>query len=347
MKTKIDKDIFEKYINNELSDAEEGKVRSLLAHGENNPELRKFMKTEFEEYLSNEPDNSKDVSFILDRVHHKINNQRSYKEIRPLNRFIKWYSKAAAIILIPLFLAGGIKLYMDYQQARLLSTEQPLMAKVMAPLGSRVGFTLPDGTKGYLNSGSSIEYQEPFSTNRKVKISGEAWFDVTHDANHPFEVMSGKSKIKVLGTQFNCNAIPEEQYMEVILEEGKVEFSTSGLKKNIIMKPDERLVLQSNILNVSEVNASKYTAWKEGKLVFRSDAMKEVVRRMERWYNIDIELKDKELEEYVFRGTFQDDTFEEVLKYLSITSPIKYKIIDRELQDDGTVTKKKVLLYKE
>nr|WP_319399534.1 FecR domain-containing protein [uncultured Carboxylicivirga sp.] len=346
MKTKIDKSILEKFTRNELVYKEAQVVKDSLANGENDNELKKLVQANFEKFISNNIEKPEDVSHILDRIHHKINSSRFQKENQFKSRFLKWYSKAAAILLIPLLMAAGAKLYVDYKQAIKTQIQQPLTAKVIAPLGSRVSFTLPDGTNGFLNSGSTIEYQVPFAYNRKVNIEGEAWFNVKHDPSHPFEVSSGHSKIKVLGTQFNCNADLENHYMEVILEEGKVEFSTSGLKKNIIMKPNERLLLSDNVLNVNEVDASKYTAWKEGKLVFKSDPMQEVVSRMEKWYNIDIEIVDKELQEYVFRGTFQDDTFEEVFKYLSITSPIKYKIIDRQLQNDGTITPTKVMLFK-
>ncbi len=74
--------------------------------------------------------------------------------------------------------------------------------------------------------------------------------------------------------------------------------------------------------------------------------MTEVARRIERWYNVEVELVDKELENYVIRGTFQDDSLEDVIKYLSMTSPVRYRIFDREVQEDGTLQKKKVMIYK-
>ena len=111
------------------------------------------------------------------------------------------------------------------------------------------------------------------------------------------------------------------------------------------MKPEERLILNDGTINISVTDVSKYSAWKEGKIVFRGDPMDEVARRIERWYNVEVELVDKELKNYVFRGTFQDDSLEEVLRFLSMTSPIEYQIIDRQLQDNGTVQKKKILLY--
>ena len=90
---------------------------------------------------------------------------------------------------------------------------------------------------------------------------------------------------------------------------------------------------------------SKFTAWVEGKLVFRGDPMAEVARRIERWYNVEVRLADKRIEQYVFRGTFEDDSLEDVLRVLSMTSPLKYKITDRKLLDNGTYLKGQVLLY--
>jgi ferric-dicitrate binding protein FerR (iron transport regulator) len=212
-------------------------------------------------------------------------------------------------------------------------------------MGSRINFSLPDGTTGWLNSGSTLGYSIPFTTNRKIKLSGEAWFDVAHDAENPFEITSGKSTIKVFGTKFNLNAYPDEKYVEVALEEGKVSFSLPDFSSDVEMKPNERLVFRNDKIKIYRENVSKYGAWREGKLMFRSDPMAEVARRIERWYNVDIILVDKVLKDYVIRGTFQDDSVEDVLKYLSMTSPIKYKIIDRVEHEDGTIEKKKILIY--
>jgi ferric-dicitrate binding protein FerR (iron transport regulator) len=105
------------------------------------------------------------------------------------------------------------------------------------------------------------------------------------------------------------------------------------------------LVFQNGNISKSVTDPAKYNAWTEGKLVFRGDPMAEVARRIERWYNVKIELGDKELEKYTFRATFQDDTLEDVLRFLSLTSPIRYSITPRELMQDGTYRKEKVTIY--
>jgi ferric-dicitrate binding protein FerR (iron transport regulator) len=152
--------------------------------------------------------------------------------------------------------------------------------------------------------------------------------------------------VKVLGTKFNLNAYPEENYVEVVLEEGKVEFAVTGSTAAVEMEPNERLVYSSNAVHIASTDPSKYSAWVEGKLMFRGDPMPEVARRIERWYNVQVELVDKDLEKDVIRGIFQDDSLEEVLDYISMTSPLRYRIIERKALEDGTYQKKKVLIYR-
>lgn len=328
-----------------LSDSEEEKyILTLFAENEGNSEFKQQIQKKFDEYLKNHPEENHNLEYLLDRIHHTIHKDKNQKKETVVKRIYHWYSVAAAVLLIPILIAGGIW-FADYNQEEPILAESPVTFTLFAPLGSRISFSLPDGTNGWLNSGSSLKYSLPFNKNRQVSILGEAWFDVAHDANHPFEIAAGNSKVRVLGTKFNLNAYPDEKYVEVVLEQGKVEFTVSGCTSTIEMKPDERLVFSDGVINTDKTDAAKYAAWKEGKLVFRGDPMTEVARRIERWYNVDLELVDKELDKHVFRGTFQDDSLEEVLHYLCMTSPIGYRIIDRKQLDNGTIQKKKVMLY--
>jgi len=332
-----------------LSDErEEQYIYSLFSENIGDGEFKQHILTEWMEYLKENEGEDYKISYLLDRIHHKIHFSKSLEKKTLVRKIYHIYSLAAAVLLIPLIVASGIWLSNNSPtiiKEQILVAEKPVVSTLFAPLGSRISFSLPDGTKGWLNSGSTLEYKYPFCNNRHIKIFGEAWFDVAHDKNHPFEISAGKSSITVLGTKFNLNAYPEDNYVEVVLEDGKVEFSTPGLPSNIEMKPDERLVFRDGTVNINVTDTYKYSAWKEGKLVFRSDPMAEVARRIERWYNVKIVLVDKALEKYIIRGTFQDDSLNEVLHYLSMTSPISYKIIERKLLKNGIYQKKKVLLY--
>jgi transmembrane sensor len=343
MINKIDIEKLERFSKG-LSDAEEEKyIYSLFTENEGKSEFEQHIQKEFNEYLKNNPHDNHNLSYLLDRIHHTIHKNENRRNYTVVKRIYRWYSIAAAVLLIPILIAGGIWFSEQNQQESIL-VEAPVTSTLFAPLGSRISFSLPDGTKGWINSGSSLEYQLPFNNNRQVEVMGEAWFDVAHDASHPFEIAVGDSKVKVLGTKFNINAYPDEEYLEVVLEEGKVEFSTLKFSSVIELKPNERMVLSNGSVNINKTDATKYTAWTEGKLVFRGDPMNEVARRIERWYNVDVELVDKELEKFVIRGTFQDDSLEEVLQYLGMTSPLRYRIMDRKLLADGTWQKEKVLV---
>lgn len=340
-----DIDILKKYKKGKANTEEEKLVYSLFADNENNSKFKKLIRKEFDLHTSENFENNEDVSYILDRIHHTIHKKESIQRQSVARKIYNWYSVAAAILLLPIIIAG-VLWFSNQNQPETIVVEAPVSSTLIAPFGSRITFTLPDGTKGWLNSGSSLTYNQPFNRNRQVDLEGEVWLNVSHDEEHPFIVNTGSSNVKVLGTKFNLNAYPEENYVEVVLEEGKVSFNTGGLQEVVVLKPNERLVLENNKINIDQIEPYKYSAWKEGKLVFRDDSMDEVARRIERWYNVDVELVEKELKSYVFRGTFQDDSLEEVLRYLSMTSPIKYKIEGRKELTDGTVLKKKIFLYK-
>jgi len=339
-----DCELLEKYVKGECTFEEENYIFTLFADNEDEKELIKQMQLDWNKTIE-QHSQQLDLDYLLDRVHHLIHLKEKQQKISVPVRIYQSFSLIAAILIVPLIIAGGIwikhleKNYKAYQSEQVVSV-------IHAPMGSRISFTLPDSTKGWLNSGSSLEYRLPFTNSRSVNLTGEAWFDVAHSINQPFVVQAGSSKVKVLGTKFNLNAYPDENYVEVVLEEGKVEFMSRENESGIIMSPNERLVFSRNSINVSKTDAWKYNGWKEGKLIFRGDSMAEVARRIERWYNVEVEIVDRELELYAFRGTFQDDSLSEVLKYLSMTSPIRYKISERKTGSDGTVEKQKVQLFK-
>ena len=341
---KIDLEKLQRFSKGLLDSAEEQYIYSFFAENEENIEFKKHIQNEFNAYLKNNLEENHNISYILDRTHHTIHINEKRKKETVAKRIYRWYSIAAAVLLVPILIAGTLW-FAGQNKAKSTLAENPVKYTLYAPLGSRISFSLPDGTKGWLNSGSYLKYQLPFNNNRQVAILGEAWFNVAHNASHPFEIAVGDSHVKVLGTKLNVNAYPEEKIVEVVLEEGEIEFYTLGLTSAIKMKPNERLVFKDGTIKVSETSAYKFTSWKEGKLVLRSDPLAEVARRIGRWYNVDVRLVDDELKKHVFRGTFQDDSLQEVLNYLCMTTPIRYRIIDRKLLDDGTIQKKQVLLY--
>lgn len=337
IKTKI-----EKFITGISDEKERSEMELLFLNGEANSFLRSSLEKDFNKIMEEVPDQQKLVSSLLGNIYQRIKKNEFNKSQNPARKIVRFYMKTAAVMLIPLIIAGGL-LYINIRHSAPRIAES-VKSTIYAPLGSRISFTLPDGTTGMLNSGSSISYSFPFRDERQIELSGEGWFEVKHDAKHPFIISALNSTIRVLGTSFNLSAYPDEKYLEIVLTKGEVEFYNKDSKEKIVLMPSERLILRNGNLSKSVIDTSRYNAWTEGKLVFRGDSMGEVARRIARWYNVDIELVGKQLESYSFRGTFQDDKIEDILKFLAMTSPINFKIIPGEMLPDGTFRKRKIII---
>ena len=320
-------------------------VETLFSEGHKNSGLRNHLEIDWESDLPKTIPSQADLDRMLDRVHHIIRNKEDRSRKLFVHRFTIIFSKVAAILLLPLIIAGGFTLNYLGKLSNTIA-ERSVSTVIHAPMGSRVSFNLPDGTVGWLNSGSSLTYSFPFVGNRKVALDGEAWFDVTHNEKSPFEIIAGKSRVKILGTSFNVSAYSELKYVEVVLQQGKVEFYPENASRKVVIEPSQKLVFSNGKMDITSTDPSKYQAWTDGKLVFRGDNMAEVAGRIERWYNIKVVLADRELEKFSFRATFEDDSLEEVLRLLSMTSPIRYKIAPRVMNSDGTFEKVIVTLYK-
>ncbi len=341
---KEDKNKLEQYVDGHIDEDLNVYVESLFLNGEENPSLKSVMEKDWGKMIEEESNLGVDLTPILDKIHHIIRKKEGFKKQNSLQKFLRVYSRVAAILLLPILIAGGLGYNYISSQNKTLP-EHPVNSTIYAPMGSRLSFNLPDGTTGMLNSGTSLSYSYPFNNNRKIKLEGEAWLDVMHDKSHPFEINTGNSVVKVLGTSLNVNAYPEENYVEVVLLNGKVEFFNNINQNKTFLNPSDRLIFRNGEVNLTVTDPEKYKAWTKGKLIFRGDQMSEVARRIERWYNVKVIIADKELNRYSFRATFQDDQLEDVIRILAMTSPITYKINPIEVMADGTVKKKEVTIY--
>nr|WP_321408589.1 FecR domain-containing protein [uncultured Carboxylicivirga sp.] len=340
------KDILTKYTDEETSSGENIIVEDWLAENGEEKEIKSFFKNEWYKYIqkSNDAD-KKDLTHILHKVHHSIRTTEAKQKKNLSQLFIKWYTKAAAILFIPLII--GALSYPIFQNLSLpKSTDDDSIIKVVCPEGNKMAFSLPDGTKGMLNSGSSIEYQIPFNKKRNVTISGEVYLDVFHNKRRPFKVHYGESFITVLGTKFNIKAYPEENTTEIVLAEGKITWQANESSKPVTINPNEKLLIKKDKLSICNVDASTYASWKDGMLVFRGESMEDAINKLQRWYNVEIEIIDEEIWTYSFTGTFLNDSLEEVLKLLKKTSPLDFKLLPREINKDGSWKQRKVQLFK-
>jgi len=336
----FDREKIEHYFKEEHSGKDESYINEVFCDNSNEKELRRLLSRQFSELLPEEESESRNLDHILYKIHYDINTRLATRKVLKFNSIIQWASGIAVAILLPLVIFMGIK---NHQEA---SLKKETWVEIKAPAWTRAQFSLPDGTTGWLNSNSSIKYSGNFSADRQVSLTGEAFFDVYKDKNRPFTVNTPEIKVKVLGTRFNIASYEDEKTVEVVLEEGILVFDDIQTNKSFTMKPNDLVIYNKTLKDFSAevVLPQKYISWTDGKLVFRNDPLDVIARRLERWYNIDVELNVSSPEDIRWRATFVDDNLEEVLILLKRSLHVDYKIEKRDLKPDETFTKKKVIL---
>jgi len=271
----------------------------------------------------------------------------SYNQMNWIN-FIK---RIAAVLIVPL-LTYAIYISLQNFSLKQLSEVKPIIQTVTAQEATVSHLTLNDGTQVWLHSGSTLQFPTRFTgEKREVKLTGEAYFEVVKNENQAFSLNVQDLNIEVLGTSFNVVSYDDEAISEVVLVSGKVKlFSTTEnhIKDFGYMHPGQKAVYarKSQKVYSEDVNVDKYVAWREGKLIFRDDSMSEVVKRLSRWFNVDISIADPEINDYIYTATFSDENLLQVLYLLKISAPINYTVVDRKTLPNGEFTKQKIILMK-
>ena len=217
--------------------------------------------------------------------------------------------------------------------------EELVYNTLSVPFGKTFELRLSDGTKAHLNAGSSIKYPVKFlkGQDRNVYISGEAFLEVAKDSLHPFIVSTDNINVKVLGTKFNVSAYPEDETSDVVLVEGAVSLYGSKAQydqKNIVLlKPGFKGSFNkiSNKISNESVITSLYTSWMDGELVFRNMDFNNILRKLERHYNVTIENRNEELAAKRFNANFGKEPIVNVLQELKVNYGIEFIINDNRI----------------
>ncbi|HEX8024054.1 FecR family protein [Mucilaginibacter sp.] len=204
------------------------------------------------------------------------------------------------------------------------------------PRGGKYQLILADGTKVWLNAGSTIKFPVDFAgSERVVEFSGEAYFEVAHDASKPFKVACAGQVVQVLGTHFDINAYQDENAVKTTLLQGSVKVygksrpSTSA-SSEIIIKPNEQAVFKNDQLSKQTVDADEFVAWRNGVILFRNADIHDVMRKISRWYNVEVEYQGQ-MGNDTYNGEIpRNAAFSEVLKILKLDD-INVKLNGRKL----------------
>lgn len=198
---------------------------------------------------------------------------------------------------------------------------------VTIPRGGEYRLFLPDGTRVWLNASTSIKYPTKFDgAERKVFVSGEAYFEVAKDPEHPFIVQTDQQEIKVLGTHFNVRTYNKARTITTLAEGSVKVMTTNGFSKSIVIKPGQQAVLTNNNLLSSNADIEAALAWKNGLLFFRDAPLEQVLEEVARWYDIDVEYQGEIPKKTFTGGVNRSSNLSAMLRILNFTG-VKAKIV--------------------
>ncbi|MFW6369715.1 MAG: FecR family protein [Bacteroidota bacterium] len=227
------------------------------------------------------------------------------------------------------FIAGVVLTVLFSEVSEPLTDQSAQLQNITVPYGARTSTTLPDGSKVWLNAGTTLSFPAGYGKTRPVTLNGEAFFEVVKNSR-PFIVKTVYGEVEVKGTSFNVKAYKNEN-LQATLVEGAVVLHDNAAKKEVPLRPGQHAELQNQTITVENVDTELYTSWTDGKIIFRKAHMPEVARRLERWYNVKIVLADDpRLKEIWYSGTLEMESFSEVLELLKVTAPIDYSYNEKE-----------------
>jgi transmembrane sensor len=274
--------------------------------------------------------------------------------------FIKKYGLIVATVALSVIGTMFVVFNSTPRQKPLVDARSvPASSEISTRNGSKTNIILPDGSKVWLNAGSKLTYDKDFGeTLRNVNLTGEAYFDVVHNADKPFVIHTKAMDIKVLGTEFNVKSYPEESTTEASLIRGSIEVTLKDKRaEKIIMKPNEKLVVSNEISPVAPATlpaAKKLrntvpiislehlnyfsldstileTSWVNNRLVFEDESFEQVATRMARWYGVEFEFGNADIQRLRFTGNFKNETVDEAMKAMQITADFSYRIADKHI----------------
>lgn len=259
--------------------------------------------------------------------YHKVDPARAFRELsKKLER--KEHAKRRILLSVTTGIAAGIILMLGlFNLFRLTTSDVDHPMVIQTEVGNRTLVLLPDSTRVWLNSLSSISYSDDFGKKeRRVRLSGEGYFDVTHH-KVPFVVDVNRFDIQVYGTKFNVSAYSDDKKIYTTLEEGAIGIILPN-KKKLEIKPGQIATYSktSHKFYLSMVNVKEYSVWKNNKMFMHAEPLANLARKLERKFNIEIEFDPIYISDSIhYSGVFDVENVEEILDAISLASNLKYE----------------------
>jgi ferric-dicitrate binding protein FerR (iron transport regulator) len=280
----------------------------------------------YAEKVNDQVEGGAEPEMLRDTLLEAINQKIEYEEKKVgVKRFFIGLPRhlriaASVIILLGAGFSAWLILQNNFSQA-------PVMVSTLA--GEMRHVELPDGSLVHLNAASSITYEKDFDSKyRKVKLEGEAYFEVVRDESKPFVVQAGTIQTKVLGTKFNVRAYTSDVRQSISLVEGKVQVKHGG--DETILQPMQEYSIERDVAkgNIKDFDLSEVTGWREGRMVFKDRRLEEVFLALERYYGYTIHVNDSILLNKHITATFDNLRIDEVWHVIGFAAGIECTTID-------------------
>ena len=251
-----------------------------------------------------------DSKVALNKISGKISNSSKPKTTRYTISSLWW--KAAAVLFFAFcgwwLVNNNIK-------------KQSLLASVMIAKGSLDSMVLSDGSRIWLNAGSEIKYPEKFNSKREISLTGEAYFEIAHDQNHPFIIHSGTTQTQVLGTKFTIRSYPSENLASVIVTEGKVSF---GASQHVILTSGKKGTYdkQSEQTMASDNDDSNFMAWKTKSFNFDAQSLESVFKSLAEVYHFTYHFENANMKERKLTAKFTQRPLDEIIQSIAIAANV-------------------------
>ncbi|WP_430809947.1 MULTISPECIES: FecR family protein [unclassified Carboxylicivirga] len=316
------KSLFKKYYHSTLRPDEFSELSELLTDKQKELSISGLMKGFWDNEMNDVDVPPRKNPLLFNRIKEAIWIERNKIAQRKI-RIYSWTVSVAAVVVVALFISNII-FYQQVDPHKYASQLQILST----PFGAKTNVDLPDGSRVWLNSGSTITYPVKFGKSRSLSLSGEAFFDVKK-SNSPFIVSTPDGDVVVKGTSFNVKAYPEDGIYETTLIEGAVDFKPKDETGVLSLKPGDQLRKTQEGFSIREVDVKLSTCWMEGKLIFNREPFPTLITKLERWYNVKIEYADSELDKLWYSGVIEMESISEVMNMISLSAPVTYNF-DKE-----------------
>lgn len=274
---------------------------------------------------------------VLDWIDSSEENRREYLRERalfdalllsaPLPRRKRFTARIVPLLRHSLRYAAAILVALLIGAGYLLHISEETFSTITVPAGQHANLTLPDGTRVNLNACSELRYSNSFAHHRKVSLSGEAFFDVTHNPSRPFVVETYACNIEVLGTKFDVEARREQEHFHTTLVEGSVRVTDNRQAGHTVqLQPNQRVSMHQRHFVIDDVRAEEESMWRKGILSFRNASFEEMIADFENYFDVDIEIRCERIPENLFTGKLRiNEGLDHALKVLQQSASFTYR----------------------